>query len=92
MPAPLQQIAFIRLGSGMQFDRCGRKLAFVLVGQPEGSSMGNCGVGAYGLFKFANVDGVTAGLDDFFHATDQPDHAETIALGKVAGAQPAIDS
>src|ERR1039457_7693085 len=46
----------------------------------------------HGLFQFADVDRVAAGLDDILHAADQPDEAEAVARGKVAGAQPSVGS
>ena len=74
----------------MQFDRGGGNLAFLLVRQAEGGGAGHGWMGQDGLFQLADVDRVAAGLDDIFHASHQPDQAEAVARGQVAGAQPAI--
>lgn len=92
LAAPIEEIGFGDNGAVVEFDGRGGNLAFLFVRQAEGGGASDGGMGDDGFFQLADVDGVTAGLDHVFHAADEADHAETIAGGEIAGAEPTVGS
>src|ERR1039458_2659562 len=90
LPTPIQQITFACREAFVQFNRGGGSLALFLVRQAQGGRAGDSGVGHYSLFKFTNIDRVTARLDHILYATHEPDHAEAIACGQIARSQPTV--
>ena len=61
-----------------------------LCGKPEGRCAGHGRMGGDGLFQFACVHRIAAGLDDVFHPANRPYRARRLRYSQVARAQPAI--